>query len=130
MTALARALQTLIGRYDATAFEPARRTRARAPVDHRWLGVGCRAHRRRRAARARRGSPGRPFRRRRGDVGKIAEDVRGGMPAYFSGRLTIRRNLHLGVGFLAATSGAADPGPAGVPHDRDPPGAGLDGRGR
>jgi pimeloyl-ACP methyl ester carboxylesterase len=40
----------------------------------------------------------------------IAEDVRGGMDAYRSGRLTIRRNLHLGVGFLAATSGLADPG--------------------
>jgi pimeloyl-ACP methyl ester carboxylesterase len=40
----------------------------------------------------------------------IAEDVRGGMDAYRSGRLTMRRNLHLGVGFLAATSGLADPG--------------------
>ena len=39
----------------------------------------------------------------------IAEDLRGGMRAYFSGRLAIRRNLHLGVGFLAATSGATDP---------------------
>jgi pimeloyl-ACP methyl ester carboxylesterase len=40
----------------------------------------------------------------------IAEDVRGGMDAYRTGRLTIRRNLHLGVGFLAATSGLDDPG--------------------
>lgn len=40
----------------------------------------------------------------------IAQDVRGGMDAYRSGRLTVRRNLHLGVGFLAATSGLTDPG--------------------
>jgi pimeloyl-ACP methyl ester carboxylesterase len=40
----------------------------------------------------------------------IAEDVRGGMQAYRSGRLRVRRNLHLGVGFLAATSGRTDPG--------------------
>jgi hypothetical protein len=40
----------------------------------------------------------------------IAEDVRGGMNAYHSGRLVVRRNLHLGVGFLAATSGLTGPG--------------------
>jgi pimeloyl-ACP methyl ester carboxylesterase len=39
----------------------------------------------------------------------IVKDVRGGMDAYGSGRLTIRRNLHLGVGFLAATSGLTGP---------------------
>jgi pimeloyl-ACP methyl ester carboxylesterase len=36
----------------------------------------------------------------------IAADVRGGMNAFRAGRLAIRHNLHLGVGFLAATSGA------------------------
>jgi pimeloyl-ACP methyl ester carboxylesterase len=40
----------------------------------------------------------------------ITRDVRGGMDAFRRGRLTIRRNLHLGVGFLAATSGATEPG--------------------
>jgi pimeloyl-ACP methyl ester carboxylesterase len=35
---------------------------------------------------------------------QIAEDVRGGMDAYRSGRLRIRHDLHLGVGFLAATA--------------------------
>ncbi len=40
----------------------------------------------------------------------ITEDVRGGMDAYRSGRLTVRRNLHLGIGFLAATSGLSEPG--------------------
>lgn len=41
---------------------------------------------------------------------RIAHDVRGGMEAYRAGRLRVRRNLHLGVGFLAATSGMTEPG--------------------
>lgn len=39
---------------------------------------------------------------------EIARDVRAGMAAYRAGRLVIRKNLHLGVGFLAATSGGDD----------------------
>ncbi len=38
----------------------------------------------------------------------LARDLRGGMAAFRSGRLTVRRDLHLGVGFLAATAGGAD----------------------
>jgi len=41
---------------------------------------------------------------------KIAGDVRGGMDAFRRRRLTVRRDLHLGVGFLAATSGQDTPG--------------------
>jgi pimeloyl-ACP methyl ester carboxylesterase len=41
---------------------------------------------------------------------QIATDVRGGMTAFRRGRLQVRRNLHLGIGFLAATSGMTDPG--------------------
>src|SRR5512139_2512673 len=37
---------------------------------------------------------------------RMVRDLRGGMDAYRAGRLVIRHNLHLGVGFLAATSGA------------------------
>ncbi len=40
----------------------------------------------------------------------IARDLRGGMGAFRRGRLDVRRNLHLGVGFLAAVSGAEGPG--------------------
>jgi pimeloyl-ACP methyl ester carboxylesterase len=40
---------------------------------------------------------------------RIARDLRGGMEAFQRGRLRVRRNLHLGVGFLAATSGLGDP---------------------
>jgi pimeloyl-ACP methyl ester carboxylesterase len=41
---------------------------------------------------------------------QIAADLRGGMDAYRASRLSVRRNLHVGVGFLAATSGATEPG--------------------
>jgi pimeloyl-ACP methyl ester carboxylesterase len=40
----------------------------------------------------------------------IAGDVASGMAAFRAGRLRIRQNLHLGVGFLAATSGDRRPG--------------------
>ncbi len=41
---------------------------------------------------------------------RIAADYRGGMEAFRSGRLRIRGSLHVGAGFLAATSGAEEPG--------------------
>jgi pimeloyl-ACP methyl ester carboxylesterase len=41
---------------------------------------------------------------------RIADDVRGGMDAFRRRRLRVRKNLHLGVGFLAATSGITEPG--------------------
>ncbi|HXO10006.1 MAG TPA: alpha/beta fold hydrolase [Solirubrobacteraceae bacterium] len=40
----------------------------------------------------------------------IAHDVGDGMRAFRSGRLEVRRNLHVGVGFLAATNGVSGPG--------------------
>lgn len=39
---------------------------------------------------------------------QIARDVRGGMVAFREGRMSVRQNLHLGIGFLAATSAIAD----------------------
>jgi pimeloyl-ACP methyl ester carboxylesterase len=41
---------------------------------------------------------------------RIAGDVRAGMHAFQRGRLRVRGSLHLGVGFLAATSGATEEG--------------------
>jgi pimeloyl-ACP methyl ester carboxylesterase len=41
---------------------------------------------------------------------RIADDVRGGMEAFRAGRLRVRGSLHLGVGFLAATSGLDERG--------------------
>ncbi len=46
----------------------------------------------------------------------IAQDVRGGMTAYRKGRLRIRRDLHLGVGFLAATAQQTGPGRLRIRH--------------
>jgi pimeloyl-ACP methyl ester carboxylesterase len=40
----------------------------------------------------------------------VADDLRSGMDAFRAGRLRVRHDLHLGVGFLAATSGAAGDG--------------------
>ena len=40
----------------------------------------------------------------------LAADPRGGLDAYRAGRLSVRHNLHLGIGFLAATSGQTGPG--------------------
>jgi pimeloyl-ACP methyl ester carboxylesterase/putative sterol carrier protein len=41
---------------------------------------------------------------------RIASDVRGGMDAFRKRKLTVRHDLHLGVGFLAATSGMKEEG--------------------
>jgi pimeloyl-ACP methyl ester carboxylesterase len=41
---------------------------------------------------------------------RIARDLTTGMTALGNGRLSIRHSLHLGVNFLAATSGSRDPG--------------------
>jgi pimeloyl-ACP methyl ester carboxylesterase len=40
---------------------------------------------------------------------RLSRDLRSGLEAWANGRLAIRHNLHLGVGFLAATSGATGP---------------------
>jgi pimeloyl-ACP methyl ester carboxylesterase len=40
----------------------------------------------------------------------VAADVRGGLNAFRAGTLRIRRDLHLGVGFLAATAGTGEEG--------------------
>ena len=40
----------------------------------------------------------------------VERDLRGGMQAFRNGRLSVRQDLGLGVGFLAATSGSDEPG--------------------
>ena len=42
---------------------------------------------------------------------RVLADVRGGLEAFQAGRLTVRRDLHLGIGFLAATAPAGVTGP-------------------
>jgi pimeloyl-ACP methyl ester carboxylesterase len=46
----------------------------------------------------------------------IATDLRDGMAAFRAGRLRIRRDLHLGVGFLAATAPPGGPGRLRIRH--------------
>jgi pimeloyl-ACP methyl ester carboxylesterase len=105
-----RALQTLVGRYDPDAFVPeGGRARVRLTVvgGDPWDVVL-------RAGTARLTPPeGEPDASMTADLATwtaIAEDLRGGMAAFQVGRLGVRRNLHLGVGFLAATGGAREPG--------------------
>jgi len=104
-----RALQVLVGRYDGVAFEPqggGARVRLEVAEDGAWdVSV------KRGVARLERAG-GRADATLTADSrtwAAIAEDD-GGMRAFRSGRLTVRRNLHVGVGFLAATSGASGPG--------------------
>ena len=47
---------------------------------------------------------------------EILGAARAGMRAFEEGRLGIRRNLHLGIGFLAATAGTTDPASPRVGH--------------
>ena len=41
---------------------------------------------------------------------KIAQDINAGMEAFQAGKLWVRKDLHLGIGFLAATSGMEEEG--------------------
>ncbi len=103
-------LRTLADRFDATAFDaPAGRARLRLRVigDRDWDATV--EHGLMRLAPA---NGERPDARLAADPatwGRIAQDVRGGMEAFTRGKLTIRDDLHLGVGFLAATSGMEGP---------------------
>jgi pimeloyl-ACP methyl ester carboxylesterase len=104
-------LQTLVDRYDSAVFEPRdRRARLRLAVvggGDAWDAVLDRGTARLEPAA---GDAGATLTADSTTWTALAEDVSGGMAAYQSGRLAIRRNLHLGVGFLAATSGSAEPG--------------------
>jgi pimeloyl-ACP methyl ester carboxylesterase len=104
-----RVFQTLAERYDSAVFEPSgvpRRVRLTVGEDASWdaLLVDGGAH-----VLPAAGDADATLTAGARTWGAIAEDGRAGMRAYLSGRLEIRRNLHLGVGFLAATSGDEDP---------------------
>ena len=103
-------IRTLVDRYDPAVFDARRRrTRVRLAVrdgdawdvvlsdDGVELGPAD-------------GSPDAVLTADVGTWRMIATNIRAGMGAYDSGRLRVRRNLHVGVGFLAATSGETEPG--------------------
>src|SRR3954447_12100031 len=100
------ALSTLVTRFDPKVFDVGRpRAVVRLEVDGEgaWdvvLQDG--------AARLREPNGTRPDAALRADRDawdRLARDLRGGMDAFRAGRLQVRHDLHLGVGFLAATAG-------------------------
>src|SRR3954452_1897757 len=103
-------LRTLAGRFDATAFDaPAGRARLRLQVTGEGDWDATVEHGLMRLSPA---DGHRPDARLAADAAtwqQVAEDVRGGMDAFRRGRLKLRDDLHLGVGFLAATSGMTGP---------------------
>ena len=103
-------LNALIERFDADAFDaPRGAERIRLTIKDRgdWdvLVDGAEAR-----LVAPDGEPGAVLIADEGTWKSIARDVRGGMEAYSRGRLQVRRNLHLGVGLLAATGAGTGPG--------------------
>jgi pimeloyl-ACP methyl ester carboxylesterase len=103
-------LQTLVDRYDPGVFAPERgRGRVRLAVTgaEAW-DVELRAGRAR--IMPARGQPDALLTADGRTWAKIASDVRGGLDAFRQGRLSVRRNLHLGTGFLAATGQVTGPG--------------------
>src|SRR5215213_10349766 len=106
MTSPPDSLHALVDRFDRDVFDmPSGRARIRLAVDSNsaWdLEVQPHRHRLR---EARPGSePDAVITADPATWRRVAGDLQGGMAAYRAGRLSIRRNMHLGVGFLAATN--------------------------
>lgn len=104
-----KVLETLIERFDIQAFDgPRQGARIRLEVDDAgaWDAVinGTPAF----LERANGYPPDAILRADAAAWNRIIRDVRGGMRAFEDGRLSVRHNLHLGVGLLAATSGMTD----------------------
>jgi pimeloyl-ACP methyl ester carboxylesterase len=110
-TTLPTTLEQLIERYDPSVFEltrPSARIRLTGagsdPVDVVLDGAG---------ATLEPASGGRPDALLSADEAtweEIVRDVRGGLDAFRAARLRVRHDLHLGVGFLAATADTGDDG--------------------
>jgi pimeloyl-ACP methyl ester carboxylesterase len=99
-------LRTLAERFDATAFDaPAGSARLRLRIigDRDWDATV--EHGLLRLSPANGDGPDARLAADAATWRRIADDVRGGMEAFNRGKLKIRDDLHLGVGFLAATSG-------------------------
>jgi pimeloyl-ACP methyl ester carboxylesterase len=103
------ALGELISRYDPRAFEVGRsrariRLQGASPASFDVLLDGQRA----KLVRADAHRPDALLEADPRTWATIAADLQAGMDAYRRGRLRIRRDLHLGVGFLAATAARSD----------------------
>lgn len=106
------ALRNLTERFDPSVFDaPTGRARVRLAVagEPEWDAVfedGRRGLR----LEPRRGEPDAELRADGATWAAIERDLSGGLEAYTRGDLVVRRNLHLSIAFLAATSGDAEPG--------------------
>jgi pimeloyl-ACP methyl ester carboxylesterase len=112
MSAPPDALGALLERFDRDSFDmPRGRARVRLNVSGHgaWDLEVQRARHRVREARAG-NEPDAELTADAATWERVASDLRGGMSAYRAGRLQVRRNLHLGVGFLAATNRSDEPG--------------------
>jgi pimeloyl-ACP methyl ester carboxylesterase len=97
------ALERLVGRFDASVFDVGRplvRIRVEDGGEPHDVVLEDGTAR----LEPTRGSPDAVLSADANTWNEIAEDLRGGMQAFREGRLKIRRDLHLGVGFLAATA--------------------------
>ena len=104
-------LRTLLDRFDPTTLElPPAGARVRLEVDGEgaW-DVVLEGDRVGAVAEANGARPGALLRADAATWQRVADDLRGGMAAFRAGRLSVRHDLNLGVGFLAATSGSTDP---------------------
>jgi pimeloyl-ACP methyl ester carboxylesterase len=110
MSAAPANLQELVDRFERDSFDmPKGRARVRLCIGDDAWDLEVQRHRHR-FIEARPGSePDTEIRADAATWTRAANDLQGGMAAFRAGRLTIRRNLHLGVGFLAATSGNSGP---------------------
>jgi pimeloyl-ACP methyl ester carboxylesterase len=111
MTLLPGSLKTLVERFDRSAIDvPSGWARIRLGVaDEGQCDVLVNGDRIRITAADARTTADATLTADRATWDGIAKDLRGGVDAYRGGRLVIRHNLNLGVGFLAATSGATGP---------------------
>jgi pimeloyl-ACP methyl ester carboxylesterase len=124
MAAAPPVLDQLVARFDASAFDaPTGSARLRLGVDDvgEWDLVIRRGSRRLEPA-DRNQRPDARLSADRATWARVARDLRGGMNAFRGGRLRIRDDLHLGVGFLAATSGIREPGRLVLARVRTPMG--------
>ena len=102
------ALRTLAARFDPKVFDLGRRSatvRLEVDGDAAWDAAIADGQVSLSAANGSR--PDAILRADRGTWERMATDLRSGMDAFRTGRLQVRHDLHLGVGFLAATAGTA-----------------------
>jgi len=104
------ALRTLVDRFDSEVFdapvEPVR-LRLAAGDEPAWDAVYAGG---RLVVEPAWGEPDAELRADPETWARVSSDLAGGLDAYRRGELVLRRNLHLSVAFLAATTGSTEPG--------------------